>query len=701
MLKNIKYISVLFVLLLFVQKAQAAAVLTEAYWQGTNLVLQFSDSVLYQVDLVNTDTSNVAVNLIGANLSAVSSTNSKVEPFVIDAPGGLSRATLTQLKKNLVTLKIKLLPQHSYSVLWRPYSNRFYVYTHDWNKLTPAEKEFHKGLIALENGLKEQVEKQLATSAALGNKNARSVLGVFYAKVGSDELAEQYLANPTEADDYAALAEVKTRSGDKGLAFSYERKFQNMMKAQRFNSQDDSIAIVTGSQIFLDQLREQKRKRSGILNSLNDPMFITTILLVILLFITIVFLLIRRSSNNGGEKPMSKKDFFKSSSRKKYYDYNNDYSNYYNKRKQDINGSVEQATLSNDKPSGGKDEQSQGNVQQEENYLHDKAENPLKIYNFRQTDKTSLDTATGDEIVSQAKSIIDEKEKIKDGNVSSEEFSSEDIIKDEIIATEPHKNEILGVEGIENLQQAKLEKDNLDKQIQDDMLNDEALSELLVKNKQEQMQQGIDKANSELKTEDLKTDEVKDYEAKDYEAKYEGVENEEQLRIIDKYDEPEIYRFTEEQELEIKNEDAEKQVIKPLTEKLNIPTINNEFLRHSRYAHKNSDKPKQLSLQALELRKKIEALQEASSIAEDEDLSNNELSQKENKNFTQDKKNRNFAEQRIIISSGKPTGKRLSTPTVGEEAVEIMLQARAEKVSRDYIMLKQLMSQVNIYPRQT
>jgi hypothetical protein len=660
---------------------KANGVLTDAQWRGSNLVLRFSDSILYQVDFANSDSKNVAVSLIGANLSAISN-NLKVEPFTLDAPGGLTRATLVQLKPNLVTLKINLLPNYSFSVLWRPYSNQFLVYTYQWDKLSVSEKEFHKGLIALENGLKEQVEKLLATSASLGNKNARSVLGVFYAKVGNDEFAEQYLTNPSEPDDYAALAEVKTRSGDKALAFSYDNKFRSLMKAQRVTSNDDSITLITNSQKFLKQLDSEKKSKSAVLNSLNDPIFITIILIVILLFILIVFLITKRSGGKNNSNLNSKRDFFRSNnSRKNYYDYSNEYSNYSNKKSK--------SNITNDDILNTSDFKSVNN--DSDSFPFD---NAFSNSDFRIIPSTSsIDISDGEHIVNQAKALIkndeihdesNEKGELKssDKNTSGENDSN---INSKIITfKDNYHNDNSNSDSLIKKNNDDDEVNNLDLKTDEENTLEEKLEEEIITkyrldNKFVDLQNKIPNYSSEISIntdlnihKDNLTNELKSKENKENlitESSSNNKENQSKSTI--------------------KNDGFLDNLNQDKIE-LKIPTITNEFLKHNRFATNLNQKPKQLSVQTLELRKKIETMNNL----------NVNLTSKDNPNIN----NHNFSftdstllDKNLYSNHTLLTiSKRWSKPTAGFDAMPIKQAAKTEKVSRDYIMLKELMQRTKV-----
>ena len=123
---------------------------------------------------------------------------------------------------------------------------------------------------------------------------------------------------------------------------------------------------------------------------------------------------------------------------------------------------------------------------------------------------------------------------------------------------------------------------------------------------------------------------------------------------------------------------------------LKIPTITNEFLKHNRFATNLNQKPKQLSVQTLELRKKIETMNNL----------NVNLTSKDNPNIN----NHNFSftdstllDKNLYSNHTLLTiSKRWSKPTAGFDAMPIKQAAKTEKVSRDYIMLKELMQRTKV-----
>ncbi len=183
-------------------------------WHGPNLVLKFSDAVSYQHDLAESDSSlaiefSTPINLRG---KATSDHNGMSAKF--DTATGY----FTLRGKNRI----------GYSTLWGPYSHALVIYTFDWDELTPAEEEFHHGLIAMERGFPDLAGEYLSTARGMDTgvtaRRAESVLGVLYERQGSDSLAKLYLGDPRDADTWGARAALLRRSGDTVAATTAERE---------------------------------------------------------------------------------------------------------------------------------------------------------------------------------------------------------------------------------------------------------------------------------------------------------------------------------------------------------------------------------------------------------------------------------------------------------------------------------------------
>lgn len=178
-----------------------ATEVTEARWNGRDFVITFSDSIRYQIDLAETDSSVVVIRFPATTIAAHAKLNqlrnhqSATAGFSPTPDGGL-RLTLTSRSR------------FGYSTLWRPFSKRLIIHTFDWKGLPYNQEQYHKGLLALESGLNQQAEELLGVAYATGEQRAASVLGVMYALAGRDSLARRYLATPADEDDRQALQQL-------------------------------------------------------------------------------------------------------------------------------------------------------------------------------------------------------------------------------------------------------------------------------------------------------------------------------------------------------------------------------------------------------------------------------------------------------------------------------------------------------------
>lgn len=190
-------------------------------WHGRNLVLQFSDAVSYEHDLAESDSSLALVFKTPINIRGNAKSSHKGMTATFDPSTGY----FTLSGKSRI----------GYSTLWGPYSHALVVYTFNWDDLTPAEEEFHHGLLAMERGFPNLAGEYLTTArgmdTGLTSRRAESVLGVLYEQQGSDSLAKLYLGEPRDADTWGARAALLRRSGDTAAAASAEQE----LAASRLN----------------------------------------------------------------------------------------------------------------------------------------------------------------------------------------------------------------------------------------------------------------------------------------------------------------------------------------------------------------------------------------------------------------------------------------------------------------------------------
>ncbi len=216
-------LSLMLWLLLMSAAALQATEVTGAAWNGSDFIVAFSDSAGYAVDLTQSDSSQMVIHFPGAARGA------GVPSAAIGGPNG-RRAAITPADGGL-RLTIAGSGRLGYSTLWRPYSHRLVIHTFAWDSLPYQEQQYQKGLLALEEGLRDRALELLGVAYATGDRRAGSVLGVQYARDGKDSLAIHYLGNPVDADDYLALADVYRRSGDSAAARTSEVNGRKLMAA--------------------------------------------------------------------------------------------------------------------------------------------------------------------------------------------------------------------------------------------------------------------------------------------------------------------------------------------------------------------------------------------------------------------------------------------------------------------------------------
>lgn len=196
----------------------------EFRWNGSDLVIRFSDDVTHQVDLAASDSGSVVIRVGGRALGAAE----RAAGMALRGPNGL-QAVITPVKEGEVRLTIRSAGSIGYATLWRPYSHTLIVHTFGWDRLDYPKEQYYKGLLALEQGLIDAGKEMLEVSRSTGDGRAASVLGVLYARAGNFKRAAPYLNAPVDADDYAALAEVQAHNGDEAGAAHSRERFTSMM----------------------------------------------------------------------------------------------------------------------------------------------------------------------------------------------------------------------------------------------------------------------------------------------------------------------------------------------------------------------------------------------------------------------------------------------------------------------------------------
>lgn len=183
-------------------------------WHGPNLVLKFSDSVAFTTDPVESDSGltlrfDTPVEIAGAGEAA-------------------NGPVIGRFNRRGTTFRLEGNARVGYSMLWGPYSNSLVIYTFDWDELSFAEKQFHLGLTALEQGLPNVSAEYLSTArnadTGVVAKRAAGVLGLVYERTGQDSLAALYLGDPQDQDMWGARSSILRRSGDTAAAAAAERQ---------------------------------------------------------------------------------------------------------------------------------------------------------------------------------------------------------------------------------------------------------------------------------------------------------------------------------------------------------------------------------------------------------------------------------------------------------------------------------------------
>ncbi|MEO5931528.1 MAG: hypothetical protein ABIR47_16460 [Candidatus Kapaibacterium sp.] len=226
-MSSVRLLLFLIGLLLATGVARAAEVL-DASWREHDLIIRFSDSTGYSIDLAQSDSVQLVVHILGVTLPANGAGEFRMQ-------SGPLNAVLAQGQGQEIRLTIQSPSRFGYVTLWRPYSKTLVVHTFDWNGLDYAQEQYYKGLLAFEQHIDKEGLDLLQVAHATGESRASSVLGVYYARHGDLKRAEQYLSQPQNADDYAAKAAVQRHNGDLDGAASSQNLFDAEMLTHNSN----------------------------------------------------------------------------------------------------------------------------------------------------------------------------------------------------------------------------------------------------------------------------------------------------------------------------------------------------------------------------------------------------------------------------------------------------------------------------------
>ena len=251
MYKGIRWISLhlLFFIICGTQVLTQEVEIQDTLWNGSDFIIQLSDSVSYEVDLTESDSSTLVIRFSSSLGSDITS-----EEHVITSSDGIMASLSRDKSDGIRILTIQKGSRFGYSTLWRPYSHRLIVHTFDWNSLNDAETIYHRGLLSLEQGLPELAKEQFSAARAISEdssvtaRRATSLLGILYAREGKDSLAMEYLSAPLGPDDYMARAEARRRSGNNEGAAEDERTFQGKINSD-FSFADSPTDGNTSSEI--------------------------------------------------------------------------------------------------------------------------------------------------------------------------------------------------------------------------------------------------------------------------------------------------------------------------------------------------------------------------------------------------------------------------------------------------------------------
>jgi len=273
--------------LMIICGSASASELLDASWKNDDLLIKFSDSVSYTIDLAESDSAQLVIRFHGITAPQ----SGALQGMNLRGRMG-RRALLTEAGPGEMRLTLTGRGKLGYASLWRPYSHTLVVSTFEWGALDYPREQYYKALLALEQGLDAQGLELLRLAHSTGEPRAASVLGVYYARHGNPTLAAHYLAKPLDADDHAALAELANRSGDTTTAQASRAEFD------RQNARRDSDVRGGGSPNPYDNSPDrmtdehQMRTQMGI----EKWIYLGGGALLLLIIIGLVIWLARRSS---------------------------------------------------------------------------------------------------------------------------------------------------------------------------------------------------------------------------------------------------------------------------------------------------------------------------------------------------------------------------------------------------------------------
>lgn len=217
--------AILLLLAPFLCRPLHATDITDVRWQGEDVMIRFSDSVRYTTDLAESDSNQVILRISPLQLPSSLATE-------LQGPVGRS-LLLTVAASGELRVTVRSTDRMGYGTIWRPYTNTLIIHTFRWKQLGYAEEQYFMGLLAFEQQLPAQGIEFLRLAYAAGERRAASALGIYYARHGEEALAAQYLTQPVEADDFAALADVKRAMGDTLTAADMERSFRRLSDSRQ------------------------------------------------------------------------------------------------------------------------------------------------------------------------------------------------------------------------------------------------------------------------------------------------------------------------------------------------------------------------------------------------------------------------------------------------------------------------------------
>jgi len=276
----------------FMTTTAAATGIVNARWEGQDFLVRFADSVGYTVDLAASDSSQVVLRIPNAELPR----NAAGAGAALAGPVH-REAVLSESGPHELRITVRGTGRLGYSSLWRPYSRTLVVHTFDWNQLEYGEEQYHKALLALEQGLEQHGLELLRIAYATGDPRAASVLGTYYARHGKYNVAIQYLPKPVTADDYAALAAVQLATGDSTAGM------RNRQAAERILAGGDSSWAASHPADRRELRAQEGNAEATVLNGRDRWLFLGIGAVVLFLLILLVIWLSRRSSRRQMAEP--------------------------------------------------------------------------------------------------------------------------------------------------------------------------------------------------------------------------------------------------------------------------------------------------------------------------------------------------------------------------------------------------------------